>query len=243
MNNTNNTNDDLDNVDDEISQAALQQGRTEGKEAGEQAGYQEGRTLGQSKGVELGMEIGFAMGLLQAVQEWLEQTRVEQQQQQQKETQDIATVNSLEDVRQPSSTAQDTNAPFISRIQKSVDELARAILDFPSVQELFHETPKRSEDHETETTEKDTPSALAANKSTLSNPATPIDVRAKMQRIHARCKVLTAKLGIPYHSLKSVLQQEHSDPLESSLLTEHTQFFDNTNKKNNKKLSDNSNEW
>mmetsp|Transcript_30708 Transcript_30708/g.57493 ORF Transcript_30708/g.57493 Transcript_30708/m.57493 type:complete len:230 (+) Transcript_30708:230-919(+) len=138
---------------------SLEQGRLEGKQAGLEAGYQEGRILGQTKGVDFGMEVGFAMGLAHAVEQQLPS---------------MENNNDKEDDK-------------VHRIRKSVDDLKRAIEEFPNLQqELFH----YHDNHDT---------AFSVNNS-------PIDVREKLQRIRARSKVLTAKLGIPHHSLKQVLQ-------------------------------------
>ena len=75
--------------------------------------------------------------------------------------------------------------PMHVRVQRSVDELEGAIKDFPTSTELFRQ---RDTLHDGDM-----------------GPSLGVDVREKLQRIRARCKVLTVQLGIPHHSLKRVM--------------------------------------
>ena len=97
-----------------------------------------------------------------------------------------------------------------------MDELEKAIAAFPADEDdirkrLFRSTngkakslgavgPAQEEgeyndDDDDETTEREPDSKKEE------------DVREILQRIRARCKVLTAKLGIPHHSLKNIMAE------------------------------------
>jgi len=88
----------------------------------------------------------------------------------------------------------------IKRITKSANDLEKAIEDFPSSQESIRERLFQSKSIKNDGDEND--DEQWQNKNDKEE-----DVRAKLQRIRARCKVLAAKLGIPHHSLKTILAE------------------------------------
>ena len=184
-------------VDGEAS--AVEEGRVLGKEEGLLAGFQEGRVLGQKTGVDCGMEIGFSLGLVQAVRKTI-----------------LSESTSSSDCDLSSSSS----STFLDRIRKSVDELEKAIDDFPGPDEedirrlLFRSTEgKVDTDSKSPIEEENELAGYENNKEDLGSTNTNFeqqqlpneDVRVKLQRIRARCKVLTAKLGIPRHSLKNAM--------------------------------------
>jgi len=159
-------------------EAVVEKGRAEGREAGLLEGFKEGRLLGQTTGVEYGMEIGFATGLLEAVRESIKSGGVST----------------------PSSGSLD-------RIVKSADDLERAIRDFPSSEDAIRKRLFRSGEGGNIDKELDGRHDVDDEELQTRSGSSEEDIRAKLQRIRARCKVLAAKLGIPHHSLKTVLAE------------------------------------
>jgi hypothetical protein len=119
------------------------------------------------------------------------------------------------------------------RIQKSVDELAAVIGHFPNTVEELLTVLKitagpESENENDINQHQDMSDAIATGSQTPSSEpfssslnsvssSANFDLREQLQRIRARTKVLTAKLGIPHHSVSSVLQ-EYGDGVSSSIL-------------------------
>lgn len=162
--------------------SVVQEGRILGKEAGLEAGFREGWAIGERTGVDLGMEIGFAMGLAEAVRTKL----------------------SSDEQNQSSSSSS------LDRIRKSVEELEKAIADFPSSEteirnRLFRRGNDRKSNINYELDGEWSNNDSSEEQHQLGEEEE--DVRAKLQRIRARSKVLTAKLGIPRHSLKTVMAE------------------------------------
>ena len=87
----------------------------------------------------------------------------------------------------------------MDRITRSLQELDRAIKDFPSASELGYSAQlnevKRGELN----------IAGGTGAQTNLHPDNTIDIRLKLQRIRARSKVLAVQLGIPRHSLKNLM--------------------------------------
>jgi hypothetical protein len=167
-------------------EAVVAQGRKEGREAGLLEGFKDGRFLGQTKGVDYGMEIGFATGLLEAVRSAIAS-------------------NSL--------SVPSSSSGSLDRIVKSADDLEKAIRDFPACEETIRKRIFRSKDRTTiDDNDKDDDGEQAQKNDGLNKE----DVRSKLQRIRARCKVLVAKLGIPHHSLKTVLAEASQNKAAAS---------------------------
>jgi hypothetical protein len=168
-------------------EAIVAQGRKEGREAGLMEGFRDGRLLGQTKGVDYGMEIGFATGLLEAVRS-------------------VIASNSLSAKHLSSSSS---SSGSLDRIVKSADDLEKAIRDFPACEETIRKRLFRTNDRNTiddEDNDDDNEEDEDEQVQNNTGPSTE-DVRSKLQRIRARCKVLVAKLGIPRHSLKTILTE------------------------------------
>jgi hypothetical protein len=206
------TNDDNQNdfdKDDKGMQSALQQGRLEGIQAGQESGFLEGQKLGQITGVNYGMELGFTMGMVQAVQAWLLDQRQKHEHQSKKKMNDQETEGQVIHERaQPGVQLHsngENNTFVLDRIEKTVLHLQQAIQEFPTIQDLFRRqppAPPMSDDGNTTTTtttDKDYTSSTSQNETH--------DIRQKLQRIRTLCKLLAVKLGMPHHSLSSVLQQ------------------------------------
>jgi hypothetical protein len=246
-----NSNDDKDFDEDDFGmQEALQQGRMEGIQAGETSGFQEGRRLGQVTGVNYGMELGFAMGMVEAVQEWIINQQQQQQQQQQhakKKNYQVlkaGVVNEMvktgvvqRHIRGNSTNNSDgDNSEFIQRIEKTVQNLTQAIREFPTSQDLFRCQPPSTSSNDgiittafsTTTMDNDSTSSMTQNEVD--------DIRQRSQRIRTLCKLLATKLGMPHHSLSSVLQrkQQQQQPptqpikdFDTTLMTATTDSSDN----------------
>jgi Domain of unknown function (DUF4807) len=180
---TNRNADLFDGVDD--MEDALQQGRLEGMQAGKEAGFREGRVLGQVKGVDYGMELGFATGILEAVQEWIRKEKVKNK----------GKVNNRD------KTQESGNDVAMDRIEKTCQNLHQAIQDFPSIDRLFREQVKETEKESSDIPESSSEAAASAAQD---------DIRHQLQRIRALTKVLVTKLGMPHHSLSSVLKQQQT---------------------------------
>ena len=165
-------------------------GRKEGREAGLGQGFNDGRLIGQKTGVEYGMEIGFATGLLEAVRQGINSG-------------DLSPMGSLD------------------RITKSANDLEKAIHDFPSSEESIKKRLFRSTSH----SEKSIINISSSNNDNddykqlqRRDGSSEENIRAKLQRIRARCKVLAAKLGIPHHSLKTVLAEASQNKVAKTSL-------------------------
>ena len=87
----------------------------------------------------------------------------------------------------------------LERIAKSANDLEKAIDDFPSSQESIRNLFRYKSIHNNEDENDD--------EQRRSHNEEEEHIRAKLQRIRARSKVLAAKLGIPHHSLKTVLAE------------------------------------
>ena len=175
-------------------EAIVAQGRKEGREAGLLEGFNDGRSLGQTKGVDYGMEIGFATGLLEAVRSAIAS-------------------NSLS-VRPSSSSSSSSSSGSLDRIVKSADDLEKAIRDFPACEETIRKRLFRTNDRSTiDNNDNDESKDEQVQNKTGPNIE---DVRSKLQRIRARCKVLVAKLGIPHHSLKTILAEASQNKASSA---------------------------
>lgn len=245
-------------VDHPQHELALQQGKDEGQVAGRMVGFYEGRRLGQTKGVDYGMEVGFALGLLRAVQR-LQHRQIDETTDITDTTIDTTTTLSSSSIIENNSkcngdlnrsTRKMNHHPATTtligndRIQKSVDELATAIGNFPNTAEqilLLMKTTAGPEsvnedgnpNRDCVVNDDDTTAAVESQKRPSSQPAVSssshpssssssssmsppnFDLREQLQRIRARSKVLTAKLGIPHHSL-SIVMQEYIDETSSS---------------------------
>ncbi len=103
----------------------------------------------------------------------------------------------LEAVRQAIAEGQ-LPEKSIERITKSANDLEKAIDDFPSSQESIRERLFQSKSIKNDDDEN-------GDEQSQRHHDKEEDVRAKLQRIRARCKVLAAKLGIPHHSLKTIM--------------------------------------
>jgi uncharacterized protein YoxC len=139
--------------------------------------------LGASKGLEIGLEIGFAKGLLEVCRKRIDTLTKKDD-------------NIEGDVTETSTSAKTSSR---ARLERSIDELERAIQDFPSSAELF----AASLSNNLHRNESETQASLQNEAGDVQGAE--VDVQAKLQRIRARCKVLTVQLGIPYHSLKRVM--------------------------------------
>ncbi|VEU44856.1 unnamed protein product [Pseudo-nitzschia multistriata] len=159
--------------------SAIEEGRVLGKEEGLLTGFREGGVLGHKTGIDYGMEIGFALGLLQAVRE--------------------SVLLEGSDLTSSSSS--------LDRIRKSVDELEKAINDFPSSEEDIRRRLFQSSDKEKNVHFRDRDCDEEDGKNHNQQTQAEEDVRAQLQRIRARSKVLTARLGIPRHSLKNSMSE------------------------------------
>jgi len=87
----------------------------------------------------------------------------------------------------------------LERIAKSANDLEKAINDFPSSEESIRNLFRSKSIHNNENENENDDEQWRRNNEEEE------DIRAKLQRIRARCKVLAAKLGIPHHSLKTIL--------------------------------------
>jgi hypothetical protein len=191
----------MDDVDDIVYQTALEEGHQDGKQAAETASLKEGQRLGQVTGVDYGMEIGFAMGLVEAVKEWLVTEMKEKERQKGQDENVVQEGTTLLPTTQHANTSQIQNASSIHRMQKSVDDLEAAIQEFPRIQQLFFE-------NENGESGSNRVGKIVSDTFTTSSSSQQSNIREALQRIRARTKVLTAKLGLPHHSLKSVLQEQ-----------------------------------
>jgi hypothetical protein len=97
----------------------------------------------------------------------------------------------------------------MDRLQKSVYELQKAIDDFPkNAEELLALSSAHNDDVLAEDDNEEEDASDGGRK--------VLDIRDKLQRIKARYKVVMAKLGIPHHSLKTVLQNRQRGEQEPS---------------------------
>jgi hypothetical protein len=200
----------------------LRQGRWEGIQAGQDSGFQEGRKLGQVTGVNYGMELGFTMGMVEAVQEWMMNQQQQQQPQPQQHDHELKAQQEVID----NNAQNDVQRHIISsdnmfRIEKTVQNLTKAIQEFPTVQDLFPCQPSPIQLDNGDTTTTTTSTSNEDSASCMSQNEVD-DIKQKLQRIRAFTKVLAAKLGMPHHSLFAVLQQQQPQPVNhgnSSLMT------------------------
>ena len=148
-----------------------------GRKEGREAGLREGFRDGRLLGQTTGVEYGMELGFA---------------------------IGLLEAVRQGVDSGDLASLGSLDRITKSADDLEKTIHGFPASEDsirkrLFGSSQgngnimdnNQIDDEDEHSQSRDSPSKE--------------DVRAQLQRIRARCKVLSAKLGIPHHSLKTIL--------------------------------------
>jgi hypothetical protein len=178
---------DLNNDYDTNNDILFQQALLQGRQEGKIAGEKQGFFDGKQLGQAKGIEYGMEIGFATGL------LRAVEKYVSSTEIQDVTT----------SAASTEKEKRQIDRIQKSACELQKAIDDFPTnVEQLFS-----LKDDKVMPTEE-------GNDSDGHEGRNIIDVRDKLQRIKARSKVLMAKLGIPHHSLKTVLhQQQHQEVL------------------------------
>ena len=87
------------------------------------------------------------------------------------------------------------------RIQRSMVELEKSLDDFPCPDAMFEQTPNISTDATSRDDQYDDSEDPINDK---------LDIIAKMQRVRARFKLLTVKLGMPHFSLKKVMDEVSS---------------------------------
>lgn len=136
-----------------------------------------GRHEGREAGLQAGFKDGFALGRTKGIEFGMELGFIR------------GFINSVESKIQSSSQE---DVARNERLQKRVDDLRRAIDEFPSADSMFANTinddvPNNEDDSET----------ADASEST--------DLMGSMQRIRAKFKVLAAQLKIPHYSLKQVM--------------------------------------
>jgi flagellar biosynthesis/type III secretory pathway protein FliH len=99
------------------------------------------------------------------------------------------------------------------KIQHSLEELIRALDDFPSpdqmfeqvhqsVEEIIHDHDSEEHDHDSEEHDHDSEE--------LVNRDEKLNIPHKMQRIRARFKLLMVQLGQPHFSLKQVMDEANA---------------------------------
>ena len=174
--------------------SVFDEGRAEGEKEGLLTGYKDGRIIGQRNGIDYGMEIGFALGLIEAVRKKI-----------------LCTSSS--------------SSSFVDSVLLSVTKLEKAISEFPVDEDeirrrLFRSGSstdrKQSSREEYEDDDKEEEAYNNdSNNSEKEIESKEEDVREILQRIRARCKVLTAKLGIPHHSLKNVMKPRLNESISN----------------------------
>ena len=182
---TNNNNNNNTSVFDE--------GRAEGEKEGLLTGYKDGRLIGQRNGIDYGMEIGFALGLIEAVRKKI--------------------------------LCSSSSSSFVDSVLVSVTKLEKAISEFPVDEDeirrrLFRSGSSTDRKQSSREEYEDDDEEEAYNNNDSNNSEKEIeskeeDVREILQRIRARCKVLTAKLGIPHHSLKNVMKPHLNESISN----------------------------
>jgi hypothetical protein len=172
--------------------SVFDEGRAEGKKEGLLAGYKDGRIIGQRNGIDYGMEIGFALGLIEAVRKKI--------------------------------LCSSSSSSFVDSVLVSVTKLEKAISEFPVDEDeirrrLFRSSSssdrKQSSREEYEDDDEEEAYNNDSNNSEKEIISKEEDVREILQRIRARCKVLTAKLGIPHHSLKNVMEPRLNESINN----------------------------
>jgi hypothetical protein len=172
--------------------SVFDEGRAEGKKEGLLAGYKDGRIIGQRNGIDYGMEIGFALGLIEAVRKKI--------------------------------LCSSSSSSFVDSVLVSVTKLEKAISEFPVDEDeirrrLFRSSSssdrKQSSREEYEDDDEEEAYNNDSNNSEKEIISKEEDVREILQRIRARCKVLTAKLGIPHHSLKNVMKPRLTESINN----------------------------
>ena len=150
-----------------------------GRKEGREAGLREGFRDGRLLGQKTGVEYGMEIGFA---------------------------IGLLEAVRQSIDAGDLASLGSLDRITKSTNDLEKAIQDFPSSKDsikkrLFQSSQGSSDMMDNNQNDSDDEHLQRLDGSNEE------DVRTKLQRIRARCKVLAAKLGIPHHSLKTILAE------------------------------------
>jgi hypothetical protein len=172
--------------------SVFDEGRAEGEKEGLLAGYIDGRIIGQRNGIDYGMEIGFALGLIEAVRKKI--------------------------------LCSSSSSSFVDSVLVSVTKLEKAISEFPVDEDeirrrLFRSESssdrKKSSREEYEDDDEEEAYNNDSNNSEKEIESKEEDVREILQRIRARCKVLTAKLGIPHHSLKNVMKPRLNESINN----------------------------
>ena len=189
INSKNNNNNNSNNT------SVFDEGRAEGEKEGLLAGFKDGRIIGQRNGIDYGMEIGFALGLIEAVRKKI-----------------------------VCSSSSSSSSSFVDSVLVSVTKLEKAISEFPVDEDeirkrLFRSGSsidrKQSSREENEDDDEEGAYNNDSNNSEKEIESKEEDVREILQRIRARCKVLTAKLGIPHHSLKNVMKPRLTESINN----------------------------
>ncbi|OEU20013.1 hypothetical protein FRACYDRAFT_236075 [Fragilariopsis cylindrus CCMP1102] len=167
-----------------------------GEKEGLLTGYKDGRIIGQRNGIDYGMEIGFALGLIEAV-------------------------------RKKILCSSSSSSSFVDSVLLSVTKLEKAISEFPVDEDEIRRRLFRSgsstdqkqssrEEYEDDDQEEEAYNNDSNNsEKEIDSKEEEEDVREILQRIRARCKVLTAKLGIPHHSLKNVMKPRLNESISN----------------------------
>lgn len=175
--------------------SVFDEGRAEGEKEGLLTGYKDGRIIGQRNGIDYGMEIGFALGLIEAVRKKI--------------------------------LCSSSSSSFVDSVLLSVTKLEKAISEFPVDEDEIRRRLFRSgsstdrkqssrEEYEDDDKEEEAYNNDSNNsEKEIESKEEEEDVREILQRIRARCKVLTAKLGIPHHSLKNVMKPRLNESISN----------------------------
>ena len=136
---------------------------------------EEGRRQGREAGLEAGYREGYALGRTNGIEYGME----------------IGFIRGIVNFLKGQSFENN------ERITKTVDDLARALDDFPSPEEVFLEARLQA----------GTLQALNDDSEQSVESSEDLDIRGKLQRIRALFKLLMVQLGMPHLSLKQVMDE------------------------------------
>jgi hypothetical protein len=161
-----------------------------------EAAVEIGRNQGRQDGSHAGLEEGYALGRTTAVEYGME----------------VGFVRGV-------ALALEQHDEQAERVQKNLQELQRALDDFPSSDEVFRREkniflpgamtihqPGNSNDHHDESRQMQSSH----------------DIEQKMQRIRARFKLLIVQLGMPHYSLQQLMDDARESELASSTAHQET---------------------
>jgi hypothetical protein len=172
-----------------------------GRQDGREAGLHAGFKDGYALGRTKGIEFGMELGFIRGFLNTIENGDLE--------------------------SGQD--AARVERIQKGVEDLRRAIDDFPSPDAVL--TSRMNSKH-----------SLGDD-----SEANATDIMGALQRIRAKFKVLTVQLKMPHYSLKQVLADAARDEIEEEEYTSHVGGVSNASGRGGKALNESqgesSSEW